>query len=231
MSASLHHALLAFNFYPSQSLHPSWWSQLKLAPGLMPEQLMALNVQQPYLVSSWLLKQENIDGQFDFDFPSPDKQLLLQSPPELQTLLNYLTALLYHPFIASLLAAKKVKVIKHILGDDSYHFAVKKAPLLLKQPPAILNSSMVTAEALDFDNLTILSQQLYQPGIALLASISGNYAPAVRQRLLWKLPFEHSAYYAAFIKLHEQDDIGSEHHNSGQQLLKKLYKQLPQASF
>ncbi|WP_281560996.1 SctK family type III secretion system sorting platform protein [Thalassomonas sp. RHCl1] len=207
MSEPLDHKLLAFNFYPSQSLHPSWWpllqglaenraesqgepaTQEKMPEPLAPEQLDSLNARQPYLVSSWLLKQHNLDGQFDFDFDSPEKQLFLQSPPELQRLRNYLTALLYHPFIASLLAAKKVKVIKQVLGDESYQFAVKQAPLLLNQIPEFLQKHMTATDTLNFSEPEKLDQQLNQAGAALLASAVGQYAPALQWRLYWKLPF------------------------------------------
>ncbi|WDE08701.1 SctK family type III secretion system sorting platform protein [Thalassomonas viridans] len=198
MSDPLHHSLLAFNFYPSQSLHSSWWTHLltgvssqteKVNSELSLQQLQALNTQQPYLVSRWLLKQANIEGQFDFDFHSPDKQLLLMSPIQLQTLLNNLTACLYQPVIASLLAAKKVKAVKHLLGEQSYRFAIEQASQLSGEIPDSLRAHIVTAKALNFDDLAMLNKQLNQAAIAVLIATASHYSPALQWRLRWKLPF------------------------------------------
>lgn len=243
MSESLHQRLLAFNYYPSQSLHPSWWPQLQgwatkqgksvnhdeMPEELTPEQLTALNARQAYLVSSWLLKQFNLDGQFDFDFHSPDKQLLLQSPAQLQMLRNYLTALLYHPFIASLLAAKKVKAIKQVLGDESYQFAVKQAPLLLNQIPEFLQKHMLESDVLDFTDPEKLGEQLNQAGTALLASAVGQYAPALQWRLYWKLPFADSLVKTKKLApgndTDTDTDTDTEQHKLCWQLIKKVSKQ------
>ncbi|WDE02223.1 SctK family type III secretion system sorting platform protein [Thalassomonas actiniarum] len=238
MSEPLHHKLQTFNFYPSRSLHPSWWPQLQtlaenraesqskaaaqegMPESLTPEQLDSLNTGQPYLVSSWLLKQFNLDGQFDFNFDSPEKQLFLQSPPELQRLRNYLTALLYHPFIASLLAAKKVKAIKQVLGDEGYQFAVKQAPLLLNQIPEFLQKHMTTTDTLDFSDPEKLDQQLNQAGAALLATAAGQYGPALQWRLYWKLPFA-----SGLVETKKGNDSDKAQHKLCWQLIKKVSKQ------
>ena len=178
-------AILTFNFLPLSYIHASWRDALaeKYSFPTEHEDFTAyiLNDGSSYL-QRWFLESHQLDKDFDFNFESPLKRIALLDYESIASLSYWLAIALTSENIRTLLSANHVAMLKELLGDDGYDFALYQAPFLLGAWPKSLRVTLT------FSSIEALDESLQTIGFSALFSLLQEYPHAFNQRLKFKLP-------------------------------------------
>lgn len=166
----------AFNCYPGGYAHASW-----LEEHLRPEIYNALRKSHRGMrgLSRVLLRQNDLQDKYCYDFYSPVLRLALLPPDLLGKLTLYSGLALNHRQLAALVDRQTLATIKQQVGESAYRFAVKRAPLLL---------GAESAWQRPWNGRGDFGAFAAQNGVALFLSLFHEAPPAVTLRLALKFP-------------------------------------------
>ena len=174
--------ILQFNFLPTQYMDDSWWQGDWLKGVSLGCKQFPTRSQ--FYLSRFFLRQNNLSGQFDFDFSLAWKLVALLPGPLLKRL-AYLTGLTFQSQrIAHVIQSNVRQTIKNSIGTTDYFFALKRGTRLLKEAQ-IQSPLPATQRACSFDTLKADCLRL---GVSSLATITNDLLPAFVRRLQLKLP-------------------------------------------
>lgn len=167
-----------FNYKPDRYIHKSW---LATVPnGDLLEKLRS-NKRDTTQLSQYLLSQLGFNGEFYFDFSdNPLARIALLPSDSLEKLVKAIGATYNYQEISQVISKSEVSLLKKILGSNLYGFAFQQAPLIAKRK----------LSQLSYPTTTKLHEKIISTGIFCLHSAFRHQPPALRKRLLIKLPKE-----------------------------------------
>ena len=119
-----------FNIYPALYAHPSWLAPL--APRSLRDTLLA-GQRGRLRFSALLLQRHGLDQRFWYDFEDRRHRFALLPAEVLRKLTTYCGLAFQHRTIAAAVGKAAIAQIKTSIGEPGYHFALKRAPLVLGQ--------------------------------------------------------------------------------------------------
>ena len=122
-----HDAVWAFNFLPSQHLHPSWYPGLSIQD--IPDVLW-LSSRSHESLSSRILEQLQLRNQFVLDVDRPFWPLVLAPLDEFLSLVWGAALVLLSRFVRRSLSCRHIAAWKACLGEEAHHFIVQYVPLI-----------------------------------------------------------------------------------------------------
>lgn len=165
-----------FNFLPSQYIHSSWLTTLPA--GFIMERLRHCQ-RTAHRLSRYLLAHFGLENQYWFEFTDPIHRIALLNSHHLIKLVFYTGLTLNADPIRRAVGRCEVVNLKAAIGEEGYLFAVKRAPFIW--PTSENRGALPT----DTDRLR---HHFISRGIAYLDNAFYQRAPALTQRLWWKLP-------------------------------------------
>ena len=117
----------SFNFHPALHIHPARFSDA--IPPKVCDTLRNSRRGERRL-SAWVRKHWSLPAETFWDFSDPRRRLALLSPDQLGDLVRYCGAATHAHLISRAIDRNTKTQFKDALGEQAYHFAVKRAPLL-----------------------------------------------------------------------------------------------------
>ncbi|CAM2065483.1 SctK family type III secretion system sorting platform protein [Sulfidibacter corallicola] len=165
----------AFNMLPTRYIHASWVEEL------LPSNLYGMlrdNPRTEQRLADTILNRLDLKDQFWFDFEQPHRRLALIDADDLINAAYYAGIALNGPSIAAAISRQDVLFVRESIGEESYQFAIKKAPFLVGRWPLRLPDQV----GFDFD------AHVRNCGMLALAACFADEPPALIQRLQLKFP-------------------------------------------
>ena len=176
---NLPNLIIDFNLFPVRYIHSSWLKKDKHA-SLIGE--LQLDPVAQFSLSAYLLRKFNLSHAFDYDFSRIEKRVAFASAEEIDHLIFYIGVVMNEEAIRSVLRREERLILKQLLGEDAYRFAVKKAQYISRRSgsgPSIL---------IDWDHPERFKSYLYASGQAILNTAFSDASDAFNQRLKLKMP-------------------------------------------
>jgi YOP proteins translocation protein K (YscK) len=123
--AGLFDRVLKFNLFPATYAHPDW---SKRPPSDFQDSRQPLRLDTPFWIrrsSDALLREWELDRQFDFDFSDPGKRLALLDTQTLQRVGALAAALLARDRLRRIIRGADVANLQRVMGIETYRLAVR----------------------------------------------------------------------------------------------------------
>lgn len=166
-----------FNFRPDHYTHDSW---LELMPdGPLIKKLVGCNRSAERIVEH-LLQRFGLENQVFFNFSNSLTRIALWSGKDLERLILHIGAVFYHNKVRQVVLREEVQKLQDQLGSDLFLFMQRRARLMLGKMSFNLNMPDVLS----------IRQSVIAAGLLCLHEALREYPPALRKRLMLKLPYE-----------------------------------------
>ena len=136
-SAALSAAITTFNLFPAQYLDHSWRDALTARIGPIEPALES----QPFWIrelSTAILRERQLDDQFDFDFSDRAKRLALLDGPTLNRLCLAITGLLVRQHLRLLVSRDDASLIQRSLGQGIHKLVLEwRGPMPVPASPPL----------------------------------------------------------------------------------------------
>ena len=169
-SSDLFPLVYAFNFRPSQYIHPSWVEKLGLT-ALWPALSNCDRLGQR--LSAYILAQTGLGESAELDFAPSWRRIALIDGPTLRKSVRFMGITVYWKEISKVIDRERRSALTASIGDDAYRFALQRAKLLC--PPEHIASESLS-EASD------CAAQLDRKGAELLALCLCDQPDGIRRR-------------------------------------------------
>jgi hypothetical protein len=173
-------AITQFNLFPAQYWHDSWRKQVSARIGSIGADLDA----QPFWIramSTAILREQQLEGQFDFDFADRYKRLALLDGPTLYRLCLALAGLLVKNHLRLLVSRDDASLIQRCLGPDVHRLVLEwRGPMPVAASPPSWSA--------DWRSSWADSDAWARRGVATLYSALPYEIRAVTDRLRLKFP-------------------------------------------
>ncbi|MRI32164.1 hypothetical protein EOPP23_04030 [Endozoicomonas sp. OPT23] len=207
----LFQSVAEFNLYLIRYIHPSWLKTVKLSP--LVQQLRQEN-NADYHLSHYLLKQFQLNNEFDYEFIENHKRIALADEGELTALALYTGATLNEGIIRNALLSSQRQAFAECLGEPLYRFATQKAQFIARFDQQLGPSLLI-----DWDHLEQFKHYLLLSGLQVLGTAFSSCPEAFKKRLLLKMPTD----YREHLESSELQNLSEE---QCQKLLIKVYKEV-----
>jgi hypothetical protein len=167
--------VVRFNLHPASTLHRD-----HIPSGLSSEVFnrLAQSPRGERHLSGWIAREYGLSPDGFWRFEYPPQRLALLDPPVLLDLVRYSAAALCHRSMTALIGGSTLRDVKQFLGEQAYHFALKRAALVVG--PASAEQSPLRG------SLSALA--LAASGVSCLRTCLGGDAPELLRRTSLKLP-------------------------------------------
>lgn len=167
-----------FNYKPDRYIHKSW---LATVPNGQLVEKLRNSKRDTSQLSQYLLGQLGFNGEFYFDFSgNPLAHVALLPSASLEKLVKAIGVTYNYQEISQVISKPEVDLLKKSLGNDIYNFAFQHSPIIAKKK----------LSKLAYSDSTKLHEKIISTGIFCLHSAFRHQPPALRKRLLIKLPKE-----------------------------------------
>ena len=171
-----------FNFRPDHYTHDSWLEQMPDGPLI--KKLVGKQRSADRIVE-YLLRGFGLENQVFFNFSNSLTRIALWSGSDLEKLILHIGAIFYYTKVKRVVVREEVESIQQELGSDIFLFMQRRATLMkgkmtldIKLPEQLgARSSLIVA------------------GLLCLHEALQDYPPALRKRLMLKLPYEWYTLY------------------------------------
>ena len=179
-SEPLSAAITTFNLFPAQYLQDSWRDALTARIGAIEPALES----QPFWIrelSTAILRERQLDDQFDFDFTNRSKRLALLDGTTLQRLCLAIAGLLVRQHLRLLVSRDDASLIQRSLGQDVHKLVLEwRGPMPVPASPPLWPADWRTR----FADSNAWARQ----GVATLYSALPPETRALHGRLRLKFP-------------------------------------------
>ncbi|WP_020393672.1 SctK family type III secretion system sorting platform protein [Thiolinea disciformis] len=166
-----------FNFRPDHYTHDSWFEQMP--DGQLIKKLVGCHRSADRVVNH-LLQRFGLENQVFFNFSNSLTRLALWSGKDLENLVLHTGAVFYHNKVRQVVVREEVQEIHDQLGSDLFLFMQRRAKMMLGK----LVFTLELPDALDARSSVIGA------GMLCLQEALSDYPPALRKRMMLKLPHE-----------------------------------------
>lgn len=171
-----------FNFRPDHYTHDSWLEQMPDGPlikKLVGKQRSAERIVQH------LMQRFGLENQVFFNFSNSLTRIALWSGHELEKLVLYTGAVLFYPGVQRIVVRDELQQIQDRLGNEVFSFMQRRAGLMRGR----MNFDLKLPSQLDPQSAVIIA------GLLCLHQALQEYPPALRKRLMLKLPYDWYLLY------------------------------------
>ncbi len=207
----LFQSVAEFNLYLVRYIHPSWLKTVKLSPLV---QQLKKQSNADYHLSHYLLKQFQLNNEFDYEFVENHKRIVLADEPLLAQLALYTGAALNESIIRNALLRSQKQALAECLGESLYRFSTQKAQFIARFDQQLGPSLLI-----DWDHLEQFKLYLLVTGLQVLGMAFNDCPIAFKKRLALKMSKEFSQYL-------ENSELQNLTKEQCQKLLIKVYKEV-----
>ncbi|HPE58803.1 MAG TPA: SctK family type III secretion system sorting platform protein [Thiolinea sp.] len=164
-----------FNFRPDHYIHDSWLE--KMPDGPLIRKLVGKHRSAERIVQH-LFQRFGLENQVFFHFSNSLTRIALWSGKDLEKLVLHTGSVLYYPKIQHIIVREDVQKIRELVGEDIFMFMQRSANHLRGKMDL----------ELDLPRKLPPRKWLVLAGMACFMTALQDYPPALRKRLLLKLP-------------------------------------------
>ena len=166
-----------FNFHPALHIHPRRFDG-HIPPAIV--EFLSKSRRGERRLSRWANSHWQLPANPYWDFADPRRRLALLQPLQLESLLRYAGAAVHADVISRAIDRQTKSKFREALGEQAYHFAVKRAALLSRGIPESLRPRLETNDD--------LQTTLETTGYRCVLFCQSEIPPLLAQRLNLKLP-------------------------------------------
>ncbi|MBE8215841.1 MAG: SctK family type III secretion system sorting platform protein [Endozoicomonadaceae bacterium] len=205
---------LSFNYAIADYIDASWLAETDYEDIL---QTLQANPDSQQWVSLYFLQHYDLEQLPDFDFENPLKLIAFQSRHVLIQVIFYAGLTLNHNLFRQVIKRIERKALEDCLGDVSYQFVIKRAPLMSGQLTQLLPCHF----KINWQQVDDIKKHIFRSGIRLLGTVFFNESEGYKKRLLFKFPVPSQEYFYAGCAEQDAHKI----QKLGAALFKKLLKE------
>ena len=207
----LFQSVAEFNLYLIRYIHPSWLKTVKLSPLV---QQLRQQCNADYHLSHYLLKQFQLNNEFDYEFMENHKRIALADEAVLSELALYTGATLNESIVRNALMRSQKQALSECLSEPLYRFVTQKAQFIARFDQQLGPSLLI-----DWDHLDQFKHYLLVTGLQVLGMAYADSPEAFRKRFVLKMPADCSQHI-------ENSELQNLSQEQCQKLLIKVYKEV-----
>lgn len=187
-NSKLVHLVWEFNFRPDHYTHESWLEQMPDGPLI--KKLVGKQRSADRIVQH-LMQRFGLENQVFFNFNHSLTRIALWSGTDLERLILHTGTVFYYKRVQKIVVREEVQQLQEQLGNELFTFMQRRTPLVKGK----LALNLTLPEQLAPKQALILS------GLLCLQQALQEYPPALRKRLMLKLPYEWYVLYKRYESL------------------------------
>lgn len=130
-------------------------------------------------LSRWAIEHWKLSREGLWDFQEPRRRIALLTPKPFQQLVSYLAATIFTTQISRAIDRRTQALFKETLGDQAYTFAIKRAPLLNRFVPDVINQQVGEGQP--------SSEQLVHSGLLCIGALLADCPAELLRRTTLKV--------------------------------------------
>lgn len=177
-------SVLSFNFDLAKYIDTSWIE--KIPHGDIISKYRCHENTPPY-ISNYIMKCFDIDQQYYFSIPEEIQSIAFLDSDVLVDLIKHAGAIINYEKIRKTILKNEIELLKNTIGNDAYAFGLRPSPnfkCVVTDSKFLVGSKFSVEKDVDLGLFTVFL------GVHCLVSALYEMPKCVRQRVLFKLPYE-----------------------------------------